>query len=123
MKTLIVTFAFLSIFSTAAMANTYAPTLQDVVISYEDGEYSSFFSQYVLGEFLNMNMNESCQHVTVTSQKKVFCVGQSGTVLVGTVGRQISGDNASAVTVNWYSNVEILETRHNGRFFYSVKVK
>lgn len=119
--------ALISLNSFAAN-NSYAPTLNKVVVIYDvaDKEYSPFFFHFILGETFLMNMSQSCPHVQVTSQQNVYCYSSTHAILVGKLS-QIVNQNGfeSAYSINWYSNVEIIETRNknNTGYSYSIHLK
>jgi hypothetical protein len=119
---------FVLLFTGFAQANTYAPTLQSVVVLYDvaENEYSPFLYHSIMGEMLEMKMHPSCAHITVeTHSKTVICISTSGKgTPVGVVGKE-DGNEAfwRGYQVNWYNNVEILETKTKRGLEYSLKIK
>jgi hypothetical protein len=109
-----------------ASANPYAPTLQSVVILNDlmEDDYSPFLFQAILGEILDMKMDDSCQLVQVSSNKSVYCISAAKKmVVVGNLGPALGTQEGWRVhSVNWYNNVSVIGKIKNGKTFYSVVV-
>lgn len=96
----------------------YAPTYQDVVILYDiaDREFMPFFFHKIMGEFLDMQMHESCKKIKVYSNEQslaVVCISsQNKEIKVGTLATTQASEQIGfhrAYKVAWNANAKLVQ--------------
>ncbi len=113
--------------SLTGFANSYAPTLESVVVLFDipESAYSPFLFHHIMGETLDLKMHESCPKIAV-KQGIVYCLNERGyaKAAVGIISKAVGQDGFWQIrSVKWHSNVEILETRTPRGLIYSLKLK
>lgn len=120
MKQVLLTILLLSGIASAQkypIQNSYAPTYQDVVVLYDiaDREFMPFFFHKIMGEYLDMQMHDSCKQIKVYSNVQpiaVVCISsQNKEVQVGTLALQASGQSGyhRAYKVAWNANAQLVQ--------------
>lgn len=125
MKTLFLIFSVMFV-SQAAVANMYAPKLNDIVVLYDvdEGDFSPFFFHKIMGEAHDLKMHSTCPRIQIDEQSQVLCVSDVSETPVGLLGPKVGQDGTWAMySVEWFSNVEILEEVEVTGLSYSVKLK
>ena len=111
--------------SSLVLANPYAPNLKNLVVLYDRSEdyFSPYVFQTIQGEYLELSMHSSCKKVSIDFQQ-VYCHSTSGlTTIVGEItGKRGQHGFWTALSVNWYANVEIFEQRTPRGLSYSLRV-
>lgn len=129
MKNMKIAFALLTglVSSSALAGNSYAPTLNNVVVLHDrsEGDYSPFLYHTLIGEVSELDRDASCVRVEISQNKYVNCISSSRQVRsVGTLAQPIGNvEEWTKMSVHWTDRVEIIEKKTSRGVKYSLRVK
>ncbi|MGE3611028.1 MAG: hypothetical protein AB7I27_15665 [Bacteriovoracaceae bacterium] len=113
--------------SSFVYANSWAPTLADVVALYDitDQEFSPFLFHSTLDELFPLKMDPSCAHISVNKKHEVTCLADDGSrTIVGSIDNKGYRNGYWKLHhINWLGNVEIVARVKNKALVYSLSVK
>lgn len=100
--------------ASSANANPYAPKLKSLVVVKDvfENQFSPFLYHKIMGEVIQINMDASCVRVQVNNESLVCISSTNRKTVVGKLNRN-EGQFREwiAVSVNFYDNVKIFESR------------